>query len=251
MKSFCFGMGERTQGKGVSLQASRTIDSGYGAHGDAQPIYSRMRRPVQCRKCIGNCLPLCTFSALSENRLKLIFTKKALPSCCVFHKRGTMGEPRTAKSACRWKCPDEWAEWSEWLAAGLHARNRWPLGVLLAGILFTHRRRTVTSWLRAAGVSHNFRDYYYLLVPMGVKTKSAATRLLTLLLAKLPLPEHLLCDRSATPWDDPTRRRPSHADRRKALRQTILRNELSTLARAWHLPRKIIALAEGLMLLAG
>lgn len=107
-----------------------------------------------------------------------------------------------AKSACRWRCPDEWSEWSEWLAAGLHARNRWRLGVLLMGILFAQGRRTVTSWLRAAGVSHDFRDYYYFLAPLGRKTKSVATRLLTLLLAKLPLPDRLL----AVVDDSPTRR---------------------------------------------
>ena len=58
-----------------------------------------------------------------------------------------------AKSGCHWKCPDQWAEWSEWLAAGLHARNHWRLPVLLLGILFAQGRRTVTTWLRAAGVS--------------------------------------------------------------------------------------------------
>ena len=71
-----------------------------------------------------------------------------------------MGELRMAKPECRWKCPSQWAEWSEWLAAGLHARNRWRLPVLLVGILFAQGRRTVTSWLRAAGVSDDFQDYY-------------------------------------------------------------------------------------------
>ena len=58
-----------------------------------------------------------------------------------------------AKPECCWKCPDNWSEWSKWLAAGLHARNRWRLPVLLVGILFASGRRTVTTWLRAAGVS--------------------------------------------------------------------------------------------------
>ena len=63
-----------------------------------------------------------------------------------------------ANSKCRWECPDQWSEWSEWLAAGLHARNRWRLPVLLTGILFASGRRTVTTWLRAAGVSVDFQD---------------------------------------------------------------------------------------------
>ena len=68
-----------------------------------------------------------------------------------------------AKSGCRWKCPDQWSEWSEWLAVGLHARNRWRLPVLLVGLLFAQGRRTVPSWLRAAGVSDDFQSYYYFL----------------------------------------------------------------------------------------
>jgi hypothetical protein len=58
-----------------------------------------------------------------------------------------------------------------------------------------------------------------------------------------------LCDRSDSPWDD-TERRPSHANRRKALRRQILRNELSTITTTWSLPQKIIQLAESLMALA-
>jgi hypothetical protein len=97
-----------------------------------------------------------------------------------------------AKTGCRWKCPEQWSEWSEWLAAGLHARNRWRLPVLLVGILFAQGRRTVTSWLRAAGVSDDFQDYYYFLAPLGRKTKSVATQLFVLVLRRLPLGDRLL-----------------------------------------------------------
>jgi hypothetical protein len=58
-----------------------------------------------------------------------------------------------------------------------------------------------------------------------------------------------LCDRSDSPWDDASRR-PSHANRRKALRQHILRNELSTIAAIWQLPPKIVQLAKSLLNLA-
>ena len=58
-----------------------------------------------------------------------------------------------------------------------------------------------------------------------------------------------LVDRRDSPWDDAARR-PSHANRRKALRRQILRNELSTITTAWSLPREIIQLAESLMTLA-
>ena len=69
-----------------------------------------------------------------------------------------------ANSECRWPCPNQWSEWSTWLSAGLHARNRWRLPVLIVGILFAQGRRTVTTWLRAAGVSDDYQDYYYVTV---------------------------------------------------------------------------------------
>lgn len=97
-----------------------------------------------------------------------------------------------ATAQCRWKSPDQWAEWSDWLSAGLHARNRWRLGVLLMGILFAQGRRTVTSWLRAAGVRDDFQDYYYSLAALGRKSQSVAAQLLGVLLRVLPLPDRLL-----------------------------------------------------------
>jgi len=103
-----------------------------------------------------------------------------------------MEEPRMANSECRWPCPNQWSEWSTWLSAGLHARNRWRLPVLIVGILFAQGRRTVTTWLRAAGVSDDYQDYYYFLVALGRKSESVATQLVALLLRTLPLPKRLL-----------------------------------------------------------
>ncbi|MCG8587043.1 MAG: transposase, partial [Pirellulales bacterium] len=103
-----------------------------------------------------------------------------------------MGEPRMASPECRWQCPNEWSEWTTRLSAGLHARNRWRLPVLVVGILFAQGRRTVTTWLRAAGVSDDYQDYYYLLAALGRKSESVATQLVALLLRTLPLPERLL-----------------------------------------------------------
>ena len=97
-----------------------------------------------------------------------------------------------ANSVCRWEGPKEWSEWTDWLAAGLHARSRWRLPVLLVGMLFAHGRRTVTTWLRGAGVSDDFADYYYFLASVGRKTESIATQLVALVLRTLPLPERLL-----------------------------------------------------------
>lgn len=97
-----------------------------------------------------------------------------------------------AKQTCCWECPDQWSEWSRWLSAGLHARNRWRLPVLLIGMLLAGGRRTVTSWLRAAGVSDDYDAYYYFLSAVGGKIEPIAARLLVLVLRTLPLPRRLL-----------------------------------------------------------
>jgi hypothetical protein len=107
-----------------------------------------------------------------------------------------------ADSRCRWQCPESWSEWSDWLGAGLHARNRWRLAVLMTGMLLASGRRTVTTWLRAAGVSDDYQDYYYFLVRVGRKSESIATQLVALLLRTLPLPERVLLVID----DSPTRR---------------------------------------------
>lgn len=78
------------------------------------------------------------------------------------------------------------------MAAGLHARSRWRLPVLWVGILFSNGRRTVTTWLHAAGISDDYADYYYFLASVGRKTESIATQLVKLVLQTFPLSERLL-----------------------------------------------------------
>jgi hypothetical protein len=95
--------------------------------------------------------------------------------------------------------PVEWSEWVEYLAAGLHGRCRWRLGVLIMGMLFARGRRTVTSWLRAAGVDSDFQSYYYFVSRVGRKANILATRLLLLLLTKLPSAERILMALDDTP----------------------------------------------------
>ena len=109
---------------------------------------------------------------------------------------------------CRWTSPNDWNEWSQWLAAGLHARNRWRLPLLMLGILFAQGRRTVTTWLRAAGISDDYQDYYYFLSALGRKTESVATQLVVLLLQQLPLPKRLLLVID----DSPTKRYGPHVE---------------------------------------
>ena len=59
----------------------------------------------------------------------------------------------------------------------------------MTGMLFAGGRRTVTTWLRAAGVSDDFQDYYYFLAALGRKSESISTQLVALLLRVLPCVE--------------------------------------------------------------
>ncbi len=92
----------------------------------------------------------------------------------------------------QYQAPREWQQWVEWLAAGLHGRNRWRLSLIIMGIVFARGRRTVTTWLRAVEILDDFSVYYYFLQPLGRKAKLLAERLLALLLLRLPIGDRLL-----------------------------------------------------------
>jgi hypothetical protein len=62
-------------------------------------------------------------------------------------------------------------------------------------------------------------------------------------------PAWAISNRDDSPWDDP-RRRPSHADRRKALRRMCLRQEYSTVRYRHRIPRKIRHFIKRLIQLA-
>src|SRR5271163_2132498 len=102
--------------------------------------------------------------------------------------------------------PEDWQQWVEWLAAGLHGRSRWRLSLILLGMVFARGRRTVTTWLRAAGIRHDFSDYYYFLQPLGRKSKALAQRLFLLLLVRLETGSRLLLAVD----DSPTKRYGPH-----------------------------------------
>jgi hypothetical protein len=59
-----------------------------------------------------------------------------------------------------------------------------------------------------------------------------------------------LVDRRSSPWDDATRR-PSHADKRKALQRQVLREEIRSICARGPGPEEIAELAERLLRLAG
>lgn len=102
--------------------------------------------------------------------------------------------------------PSDWDQWVDQLAEALHARNRQRLTLLIMGILFARGRRTVTSWLRAVGVSTDFADYYYFLQPVGRRAKQISEQLFRLLLEKLVSGDRILFAAD----DSPTKRYGPH-----------------------------------------
>ena len=63
-------------------------------------------------------------------------------------------------------------------------------------------------------------------------------------------PQQTLCDRTASPWDD-AERRPSHADRRKALQRHCIQSEIAQEAHRQPLSRKTRRLFQSLVQLLG
>ena len=66
-----------------------------------------------------------------------------------------------------YRAPGEWTECVASLASVLDERSRWRLLPLMWGMLFASGRRTVTTWLRAAMLQHDYRDFYHFLQTVG------------------------------------------------------------------------------------
>ncbi len=73
-----------------------------------------------------------------------------------------------------WQLPVELVLWITQLSEPLHARLAWRLLPLMTGMIFARGRRTVASWLRAAGIGSDFRAYYYFLGTLGRNVKYLA-----------------------------------------------------------------------------
>ena len=68
--------------------------------------------------------------------------------------------------------------WINRLAGLLDPRSSWRLLPLFGGLLFATGRRTVSSWLRAGGLSKDYQDYYYFVWSLGHKAKLLAAYVL-------------------------------------------------------------------------
>jgi hypothetical protein len=104
---------------------------------------------------------------------------------------------RKHQTVCR--PPEDWSEWVAYLSLGLHGRSRWRLAVVMTGMLLAGGRRTVTSWLRAAGIRVGYEQYYYFIASIGRRIEPLVLRLVTLLLLRLPVQDRVLLALDDTP----------------------------------------------------
>jgi hypothetical protein len=84
--------------------------------------------------------------------------------------------------------PPTWQGWIAAFQAPLHKRLAWRLEPMMLGVVMAKGRRTVNSWLRAAGLRIGWEDFYYFLAAVGKDCEFMATLLLRLLVRNL-LPE--------------------------------------------------------------
>jgi hypothetical protein len=91
------------------------------------------------------------------------------------------------------------AVWVGALAEHLHGRNAWRFHRLVVGLILAQGRRTVTSWFRAAGITHGYRSYYYFLAALGLKVQAIGLSLLNLTIQRVPITERLTLALDDTP----------------------------------------------------
>jgi DDE superfamily endonuclease len=82
--------------------------------------------------------------------------------------------------------PPTWQGWIAAFQSPLHERLAWRLEPMMLGVVMAKGRRTVTSWLRAAGLKKGWEEYYYFLAAVGRDCQGMAMLLLRLLVRQLP-----------------------------------------------------------------
>ena len=70
-----------------------------------------------------------------------------------------------------WTLPDRIADWCQNLSTALDQRSRKYFLSIVLGMLLGSGRKTVSCWLRAAGVTDDWQDHYYFLQTLGRSAK--------------------------------------------------------------------------------
>jgi hypothetical protein len=95
-----------------------------------------------------------------------------------YQRHSWKGEPMFTK----WIFPDFWQVMVIVLSCVLHQRSAWRLSLIFTAMLFAKGRKTITSWLRAAGINRCYKAFYYFIGSLGGKTENIATELLKIMI---------------------------------------------------------------------
>jgi len=85
----------------------------------------------------------------------------------------------------KWIFPDYWQVMVVALSSVPHQRSAWRLAAILAAMLFARGRKTITSWLRAAGINRRYKAFYYFIGSLANKTENIATELLKIMIHRI------------------------------------------------------------------
>lgn len=98
-------------------------------------------------------------------------------------------------------------QWFDRLAAALDKRSAPRLALLFLGAVIARGRRTVTTWIRGAGLSDSFRPCYTAVAAAGKKAETVAAYLVLLVIKPLAVGAERL---TLAIDDTPTRRYGTH-----------------------------------------
>ena len=101
--------------------------------------------------------------------------------CLVSKRHIWKGEPMFTK----WIFPGYWQVMVTTLSCILHQRSQWRMAVILTAMLFAKGRKTITSWLRAAGIGRRYKAYYYFIGSLAQKTENIATKLFEVMVRRI------------------------------------------------------------------
>jgi hypothetical protein len=85
----------------------------------------------------------------------------------------------------KWIFPNYWQVMVVALSSVPHQRSAWRLAAILAAMLFAKGRKTITSWLRAAGINRCYKAFYYFIGSLANKTENIATELFEIMIHRI------------------------------------------------------------------
>jgi len=85
----------------------------------------------------------------------------------------------------KWIFPDYWQVMVIALSSVLHQCSAWRLPIIFTAMLFAKGRKTITSWLRAAGINRCYKAYYYFIGSLARKTENIATELFEIMIHRI------------------------------------------------------------------